>query len=47
MCPGPAGAAGSEMVVEETRFRPNILISGDFEGFTEDRPVILNVFIEV
>ena len=33
------GAGGSELVVEETRFRPNILISGDFEGFQEDRSV--------
>ena len=37
------GAVGSKLVVEETRFRPNILISGDFEGFTEDRSVRLNV----
>ena len=41
------GAAGSELVVEETRFRPNILISGDFEGFQEDRSVRLNVWLEV
>ena len=33
------GAGGSELVVEETRFRPNILVSGDFEGFEEDRSV--------
>ena len=33
------GAAGSKLVVEETRFRPNILISGNFEGFQEDRSV--------
>ena len=39
------GAAGSELVVEETRFRPNILISGDFEGFQEDRSVRLNVWL--
>ena len=39
------GAAGSELVVEETRFRPNILISGDFEGFQEDRSVRLNVLL--
>ena len=31
------GAGGSDLVVEETRFRPNILITGDFEGFQEDR----------
>ena len=41
------GAAGSQLVVEETRFRPNILISGDFEGFQEDRSVRLNVWLEV
>ena len=34
------GAAGSKLVVEETRFRPNILISGNFEGFQEDRSVL-------
>ena len=39
------GAAGSDLVVEETRFRPNILISGDFEGFTEDRSMRLNVLL--
>ena len=27
------GAGGSELVVEETRFRPNILISGTLRGF--------------
>ena len=39
------GAGGSELVVEETRFRPNILVSGDFEGFQEDRSVQYTAWI--
>ena len=29
--------SGSALVVEHTRFRPNIFISGDFPGFAEDK----------
>jgi len=30
-------AAGEELQVEETRFRPNILVNGDFPPFDEDK----------
>jgi len=30
-------SSGVELSVEETRFRPNILITGDFPGFAEDK----------
>ena len=29
-------SAGVDLAVEETRFRPNIFITGDFPGFQED-----------
>ena len=31
---------GSKLRVEETRFRPNFLIKGDFPGFQEDKWVM-------
>jgi len=30
-------SSGVDLTVEETRFRPNILIAGDFPGFAEDK----------